>query len=193
MSVASRIAAPDITVAKTYGTSVPPQIAAAEERAQMTPSSPFSPGTPIGPYDGYSRTPRAHDFVTGTNISTRPRTHERVSFETLKGLIRSYDVAQLCIRHRIASLRSLDWKLIAADHFDGDVNDAITAGMAALKRPDRKTLFKPWLAKYLRGILSFDAATLYRMRNRGGRVVGLKVVDGTTIAPLMDYWGDSPE
>jgi 8-oxo-dGTP pyrophosphatase MutT (NUDIX family) len=193
MSVASRIAAPDVTVAKTYGTSVPPQITAAEERSQMTPASPFSPGEPIGPYDGFSRTPRSHEFVTSVNTSSRPRSHERVSFETLKGLIRSYDVAQLCIRHRIASLRSLDWKLIAADAHDGDVASAIETGMAALKRPDRKTLFKPWLAKYLRGILSFDAGTLYRMRNRGGRVVGLKVIDGTTIAPLIDYWGDSPE
>lgn len=193
MSVASRMAAPDVTVAKVFGSSVPPAIEAAVAAAQMTPSSPFSPGEPIGPYDGFSRTPRSHEFVTSVNTSARPRSHERVSFETLKGLIRSYDVAQLCIRHRISSLRSLDWKLIAADHFDGDVNDAITIGMAALKRPDRKTLFKPWLAKYLRGILSFDAGTLYRMRNRGGRVVGLKVIDGTTIAPLMDYWGDSPD
>ena len=193
MSVRSRAGGGTIEVAKVFGSSVPPAIEAAEARAQMTPASPFSPGEPIGPYDGFSRTPRSHEFVTSVNTSARPRSHERVSFETLKGLIRSYDVAQLCIRHRIASLRSLDWKLIAADHYDGDVNDAITAGMAALKRPDRKTLFKPWLAKYLRGILSFDAGTLYRMRNRGGRVVGLKVIDGTTIAPLMDYWGDSPE
>ncbi|MEU1372019.1 phage portal protein, partial [Streptomyces sp. NPDC005803] len=32
-----------------------------------------------------------------------------------------------------------------------------------------------------------------RMRNRGGQAIGLRVVDGTTIAPLLDYWGNSPE
>ena len=159
----------------------------------MTPATPFSPGTPIGPYDGYDRTPRTREFVTGTNIATRPRAHERISFETLKGLVDNYDVAKIAIRHRIASIRALDWKLISAEGYDGDVTDAIPVGMAALKRPDRKTLFKPWLAKYARDILSYDAGTLYRMRNRAGRCVGLKVIDGTLIAPLQDYWGDSPE
>jgi 8-oxo-dGTP pyrophosphatase MutT (NUDIX family) len=193
VSVRSRIADAPVAAAKAFGGSVPPQIAAAEAASQMTPASPFGPGEPVGPYDGYGRTPRSREYVTGYNIATRPRTHEAVAFETLKGLIRSYDVAQICIRHRIASIRSLDWKLIAAAPFDGDVTDAIPVGLAALKRPDRKTLFKPWLAKYLRDVLSYDAGTLFRMRNRAGRVVGLKVVDGTMIAPLLDYWGDSPD
>jgi len=194
MSVRSRAAAAaPVPVAKVFGSSVPPAIEAAEERAQMGPSSPFSPGEPIAPYDGFSRTPRSKEYVPQYNVATRPRTHERVSFETLKGLIGSYDVAQLCIRHRIASLRSLDWKLVAADGHDGDVADDIAAGMRALKRPDRKTLFKPWLAKWMRGVLSYDAGTLARMRNRAGRCVGLRVVDGTTIAPLLDYWGDPPD
>lgn len=186
-------AAPGDGVAKAFGSSVPPAIEAAEAAAQMTPSSPFSPGTPIGPYDGFSRQPRAHDFVTGYNISTRPRTHERVSFETLKGLIDSYDVAQIAIWHRIDSIRSLDWKLVAADHYDGDVSDAVKAGMEALKKPDRENTFESWLAEWLFDVLAYDAGCLYRLRNRGGRPVGLGVVDGTTVAPLLDYWGNRPQ
>lgn len=193
MSVRSRAGGGTVEVAKVFGSSVPPQIAAAEEASQMTPASPFGPGAPIGPYDGYSRTPRAREFVTGYNIATRPRTHERVSFETLKGLIESYDVAQIVIRHRISSLRSLDWKLIPGDGYEGDVSREIAEGKRVLKRPDGRTLFKGWLAKYLRDVLSYDAGTLYRMRNRAGRAVGLKVVSGIQIAPLLDYWGDSPE
>lgn len=193
MSVRSRLAEAPVPVAKVFGPGVPAAIEAAEARSQMTPSSPFGPGEPIGPYDGFSRTPRSREFVTSVNTSSRPRSHERVSFETLKAIIRSYDVAQICIRHRIASLRSLDWKLIAADGYDGDVTADIAEGKRVLKRPDRKTLFKPWLAKYLRDVLSYDAGTLYKMRNRAGRPVGLKVVDGTMIAPLLDYWGDSPD
>jgi len=193
MTLRSRLAAAPVPVAKVFGPGIPPAIEAAEARAQMTPASPFSPGEPIGPYDGFSRTPRAHDFVTGYNIATRPRTHERVSFETLKGLFDSYDVARICVRHRIASLRSLDYKLVSAEGYEGDISAEVAEGKRVLKRPDGKTLFKPWLAKYLRGILSYDAGTLYRMRNRAGRAVGLKVLDGTLIAPLQDYWGDPPE
>jgi ADP-ribose pyrophosphatase YjhB (NUDIX family) len=196
MSVRSRIAdrpTPSVEVAKTYGTNVPASFQQGEIASQMTPASPFSPGEPIGPYDGYDRNPRAFNYTTGYNISTRPRLHERVSFEVLQGLIGAYDVADICIWHRIDSIRSLKWKLLAAEHYFGDVTDAVPLGLAALKKPDRKTHFKTWLAKYAYDILAYDAGTLYRMRNRAGRCVGLKVVDGTTIAPLLDYWGDPPD
>jgi hypothetical protein len=196
MTLRSRLAAaPALTVpvAKVFGSGIPPVIEAAEARSGMTPSNPLGPGQPIGPYDGFSREPRTREFVPGVNTTARPRSHERVSFETLRSLIDSYDVAQICIRHRIASLRSLDYKLIAAEGCEGDLSKEIAEGKRVLKRPDRKTLFKPWLAKWLRDVLSYDAGTLYKMRNRAGRPVGLKVVSGISIAPLLDYWGDSPD
>jgi ADP-ribose pyrophosphatase YjhB (NUDIX family) len=180
-------------VAKTFGTSVPDSFRQGEAASQMTPASPFSPGTPIGPYDGYDRHTRQFNFTTGYNISTRPRLHEAVSFSTLTGLVESYDVAQIVIWHRIDSIRSLDWKLLPAEHYNGDVTGAIPVGLYALRKPDRKSSFKSWVARYLYDILAFDAGTLYRLRNRGGRCIGLQPVDGRTIAPLLDYWGNSPD
>lgn len=179
--------------AKVFGNTEPPEIQAGELAAGMDPSRPFSPGEPIGPYDGFNRTPRSKDFVTGYNISARPRTHERVSFDTLRSLIESYDVAQACIYHRIDSIRSLEWSLVAAEGHESDVADAIAVGMAALKKPDGQTPFSVWLAEWLYDILAYDAGTLYRLRNRAGRTVGLRVVDGSTIAPLLDYWGNTPK
>lgn len=178
---------------KAYGTNVPASIAAGEAASQMTPTSPFSPGTPIGPYDGYSRTPRSQNYVTGYNIATRPRTHERVAFETLKSLVEAYDVAQMCIWHRIDSIRSLDWSLVAKPGYGGDITSAIPVAMAALKMPDRQQPFSAWLASWLYDILAYDAGALYRLRNRRNDAIGLRVVDGTTIAPLLDYWGNSPQ
>jgi hypothetical protein len=180
-------------VAKRFGTGIPPEIQAAEDAAQMGPDHPFSPGEPVRPYDGYSRTPRAFDYQTSYNVATRPRTHERVSFDVLRALIENYDVSQICIQHRIDSIRSLKWKLIAADGCSTDITDAIPLGMAALNKPDRRNSFKTWLARYLYDILAYDAGTLYRMRNRGGKCIGLKTIDGSSIAPLLDYWGESPE
>jgi hypothetical protein len=185
--------AEDIAKAFGNGNEPPAMQEAAVGPSQMTMDHPFAPGEPIGPYDGYSRSLRQWDFGTGYNIATRPRTHERVSFETLKGLIGSYDVADIAIWHRIDSIRSLKWKLIAADGFGGDVSGMVPVAMAALKKPDRKNSFKTWLAKYLYDVLAYDAGTLARMRNRAGRCIGLKVPDGTTLAPLLDYWGDSPD
>lgn len=181
------------SLTKVFGNTVPAAMAVGESASQMTPASPFSPGEPIGPYDGFQRTPRTQDFVTGYNIAARPRSHERVAFDTLKGLIDAYDVAQMCIWHRIDSIRSLDWSLIAAPGFGGDVAAAVPLGMAAMAKPDRQTPFATWLSEWLYDILAYDAGTLYRLRNRAGRAIGLRVVDGTTVAPLLDYWGNIPE
>ncbi len=194
MSVRSRLAGGLSRAAKALGEPGPAAMqAAAQNVSQMGPQFPFSPGEPMQPFDGYSRTPRAFDYGTGYNIATRPRTRERVSFDTLRGLIEAYDVAEIAIWHRIDSIRSLDWKLLPADGFSGDPTDAIELGMEALAKPDRVTSFETWIAKWLYDVLAFDAGALYRMRNRGGQVVGLSVVDGTTIAPLLDYWGNPPE
>lgn len=179
MGVRSRISDGLTRVAKVFGPGEPPEIAAAAQTAGMTPATPFSPGEPLRPYDGYSRMPRSREFVPGYNIASRPRRNERVSFETLQGLIDAYDVASICIWHRIDSLRSLDWSLIPAREEDGDVTDAIDYGTKALAKPDGDTPFESWLAKWLFDVLAFDAGCLYRIRNRGGRTVGLKVVEGT--------------
>jgi 8-oxo-dGTP pyrophosphatase MutT (NUDIX family) len=194
VSVRSRAAVLDapVPVAKVFGPGVPPAITAAEARSHMTPASPFGPGTPVGPYDGFDRTPRATPFTTGYNIATRPRTHERVSFETLKGLIDNYDVSQICINHRIDSLRSLDWKLVAKDGYSGDVTDYISLGAKALDKPDRVHYFETWLGKWLWDELAYGCGPLYRLRNRAGRCVGLLPVDVLSVAPLLDYWGLPP-
>lgn len=161
--------------------------------AGTTDSAPFSPGEPMAPYDGDSRVPRRHDYAPQYNVSARPKANERVSYDTLRGLVDSYDIAQMCIWHRIDSIRALSWSLIPARGFQGDADAAIDLGMKVLAKPDGQHPFPTWLATWLYDILAYDAGTLYRRKNRAGRTIGLKVVDGTTIAPLLDYWGDSPE
>jgi len=177
---------------KVFGPTEPAAFQIGEQAAGMTPANPFSPGEPIGPYDGYSRNPRTRDFVTGYNINARPRAHERIPFDTLRSLIDAYDVAQMAIWHRIESIRSLEWSLVAADGYEGDVADAVAIGTKILESPDRENDFSSWLSAYLYDILAYDAGALWRIRNRTGQTVGLRVIDGTMIAPLQDYWGNVP-
>lgn len=179
-------------ISKVFGNAEPASFQVGEDAAGMTPARPFSPGEPISPYDGFSRTPRSHDFTPNYNVSARPRSHERVAFSTLQGLIDAYDIAQACIYHRIDSIRALEWSLVAKPGYQGDVTDAVALGMAVLECPDGETPFDAWLAEYLFDVLAYDAGALYRMRNRIGQCVGLRVVDGTTLAPLLDYWGNTP-
>ena len=192
MPVRDRVSSGLMRLSKVFGTSVPPEIEAAQAAAGMDTTTPFSPGAPLSPYDGYSRTPRSQDFTPQRNIAARPRSTERVSFETLRGLIEAYDIAQICLYHRIDSIRSLEWSLVAADGYRGDVTDAVAVGMAVLSKPDRQTPFDVWLGAWLYDVLAYDAGTLWRMRNRAGQVVGLRAVDGTSIAPLIDAWGNTP-
>src|ERR1039458_10331668 len=159
MGVRTALASGFTRAAKAFGGLQQPEAMAqaAEQVSQMGPDHPFSPGEPVAPYDGYSRTPRTLDYQTSYNDATRPRTHERVSFDTLRGLVEAYDVASLCIWHRIDSIRSLDWKLVAADGYNGDVADAIATGMKALQKPDGVHDFGTWFAKWAFDVLAYDA------------------------------------
>lgn len=182
------------------GNGTPIDVVTAEQTAGMGFDRPFSPGSPLEPFAGYSTTPRSMDFLTGYNIAARPRRNEHVSFDTLRGMVRSYDVAQMCIWHRIDSIRALKWDLIAMPGFEGqDVEPYKQVGKRALARPDRRRPFKAWLTEFLWDTLAYDAGSLARVRNSIkdprtglGRCVGLQVVDGTTIAPLLDYYGNIP-
>ncbi|MFI5414842.1 MAG: phage portal protein [Candidatus Lutacidiplasmatales archaeon] len=171
----------------------PDDIATAMDAQGMNSSAQLGPGRPMGPAFGYNEEPRQYDYRVGQNINNRPRQTERVSFRTLRSLIEAYDIAQLCISHRIASIRGLDWNIVAAPGFEKvDLDTQIAGARKMLAKPDTVTPFDSWLAMWLYDILAFDAGCLYRMRDGFGNFVGLEVIDGTTIAPLIDEYGRRP-
>lgn len=152
----------------------------------------YSPGMPLTPFDGVSGLPRAWNFPTGYNIKSRADRDGRMAFDLLKALTENYDVASMCINHRIDDVRSLNWSVRAADWVETDVPQAVAAARKALKRPDGRNPFRSWLAMFLGDILRYDAGALYRRRTMDGRVCALEVVSGMTIAPVLDYWGRPP-
>lgn len=166
-------------------------ISVAAARSQMEGSA-FSPGTPISPFEGVGGQARAFNVPVGYNIKARPDRDQRLSFEILKALTDQYDVASMCIAHRINSIRSLPWQIVPADNLDSNVEAAVTIAERHMKRPDGQRSFRTWLAMYLEDMLRYDAATLFKRRDRIGRVIGLEVVSGTTIAPVLDKYGRRP-
>lgn len=171
------------------------QIQSALAAEGMDTSSNLGPGAPIYPADGIAgpdAPPRSFDYLTGYNIAARPRSNERISFWTLKGVIDSYDIAQLCITHRIDSVRSADWAIVPEDNAVGDMTGQIDFARRFFSKPDGRLTFKAWLGKYLWDVLAYDAGTLYKRRNNAGGLIQLKVVNGLTIAPLVDDDGDTP-
>lgn len=161
-------------------------------RQGATSANPFAPGLPLEPYEGVDGQPRAWDFPTGYNIKARADREGRMSFEALKKLTDAYDVARMCIQHRIDDVRSLDWTIVPAEGINDNLTDVIRIAKRYLKKPDGHLPFRLWLAKYLEDVLRYDAGVLAKRYNRAGRCIGLDVVQGSTIAPVADYWGRPP-
>lgn len=169
------------------------QVPVAEIEAEMAEQGmsfgpPFSPGRPLDPFVGYRQPPRTWDYQVGENVQITPRAN-RVSFQTIKGIYDAYDVAQIAVRHLINDVRSLDYSFVPADGVRDDVSGEIDAARAFFEFPDKRLPFRNWLAEYLQDVLRYDAGSLYIRRSEDGTPVALEVIDGTTIAPLVDFYG----
>lgn len=182
----------DSLIAKRAGT--PQPIADAMTAQGMSSSSYFGPGVPLTPSQGYSVRPRATDYPISANVSTTTRqSWGRTGYDVLRELMRSYEVAQTCKNHKIDELRSMEPLFTPMDGFKGDGESAVAAARAALAFPDREHPWDEWLSLWLDNLLTFDAGPLYHRRNRAGQIIGLEVIDGSTIYPLIDEHGRRPK
>lgn len=153
----------------------------------------MGPGAPLTPSRGYSVRPRATDYPVGANIASRSRqAWGRTSYDVLRELMRSYDIAQMCKNHKIDELRSMEPLFTPMDGFKGNGESAVAAARAALAFPDREHSWDEWLSLWLDNLLTFDSGPLYRRRNRSGQIIALEVVDGSTVYPLIDDHGRRP-
>lgn len=178
---------------KSLGFNTPAAIDTAMAVQQMDQSADLGPGRPLMPVRGYSQRPRVMDYPVGVNLSTQSRqAYGRTSFNFLREFSTSYDVARICINHKIDEIRSMGLLFQAADGETGDVRDALDASRTVLAFPDREHPFEEWLSLWLENLLRFDAGPLYRRRDRDGNIIGLEVLDGSTIAPYLDEHGRRP-
>lgn len=154
----------------------------------------MSPGRPLNPVEGYSQRPRAMDYAVASNVAIDSRSMwARTSFETLDALVDGYDVARMCINHKIDELKSMELMFLPLDGGKGiDIDLAVAAGRAALEFPDRTNPYDEWLAMLLENALRYDATPLYHRRNLNGDIIGLEILHGPTIAPYIDEHGRRP-
>lgn len=169
----------------------PTDIEVALRRQGIDWVEPFAPGRPLTPYYGYNRRLRQQDYRVGRNITTDTRP-DRLPFSLLKQLNEGYDIASICIRHLISDMRAMKLSFGPMDDYDGDVSKEILVVKQFLRKPDGNRPLPIWLAQWMMDNLRYDAGCLYRERNAAGKLVALKVVDGTTVAPIVDYFGDRP-
>lgn len=166
------------------------ELALAEQGMSWGP--PFPPGRPLDPFFGYRRPPRTFDFEVGENVQLVPR-NKRISFETLRALYENYDVAQICVRHLINDVRSLEYNWEPIPGIKADVAEDIEKAIAFFDSPDKRQPFRMWLAEFLQDVLRFDAGSLYIRRDETDEPLALEVISGTSIIPLIDFYGRRPE
>jgi hypothetical protein len=152
----------------------------------------FPPGRPLNPFAGYRQPARTWNYSVGENVQITPRWN-RVSFNTLKALYDNYDVAQICVRHLINDVRSLEYSWQPLPGNKEDVTSDLEAAAEFFDSPDKRQPFRAWCAEYLQDVLRYDAGTLYVRENMMGDPIALEVVSGSTIIPLIDYYGRRPE
>jgi hypothetical protein len=167
------------------------EVEAALAEHGLTWGPPFPPGRPLDPFWGYRRPPRTMDFAVGENVQLTPRWN-RIAFPTLKAIIESYYAAQICIRHLINDVRSLDYQFVPPQNVVEDATDDLQKAEEFFASPDKRQPFRAWLAEYLQDVLRYDAGALYVRRNDASDPIALEVVTGPSIIPLIDFFGRPP-
>ena len=167
-----------------------------EGSARAKAPEPMGPGTPITPHETRGTEPRRWIYPSGINIAALPRSLPGLtSFQELRNFANSYDVLRICIETRKQQMRGLRWDVVVRDpmRYAGlDFADDINAAVAFFSHPDGRMPFGTWLSAALEDTLVIDALTIYKRRDRAGRLLGLELVDGATIKPIIDEFGRPP-
>ncbi len=181
---AAALLSPDVSV-------IPDDINTALHLQGLDWVEPFAPGPPLQPFYGYDRRPRQQNYAIGRNITTEPR-DSRIPYGTLRMVIEGYDIAMICIDHMVADLTSMELRFSPLEGVTDDVSAEIAEAKRFWRKPDGYHYFNRWLTAFAQDVFGYDCGTLYKMR-KNGKVTGLKLVDGSLIAPMLDYFGDIPE
>jgi HK97 family phage portal protein len=152
----------------------------------------FSPGYPLVPPE--RERVRVWDFPVGYNTIYTPRGYEPTGFHELRALAENHDITRLAIETRKDQIEKLEWEIRPRNEHKPttDVSARIAALTEFWRKPDAEQPFGTWLRELLEDLLVLDAPCLEMRRNRGGDIIGLDVVDGSTIKVLVDDTGRRP-
>ena len=138
---------------------------------------------------------RLWDFPVGYNTTYTPRSYEPIGFDELRALAESHDITRLAIETRKDQIEKLEWTIKSRDERNpaADAPAHIERLTEFWRMPDGEQPFATWLREALEDVLVLDAPAFEVRRNRGGDIIGLDVVDGSTIKVLVDDTGRRPQ
>ena len=141
----------------------------------------FSPGYPLVPPE--PERIRVWDFPVGYNAIYTPRAYEPIGFHELRALAENHDITRLAIETRKDQIERLSWTIRSRNKEDRlqDAPTRIAELTEFWRKPDGELPFASWLRELLEDLLVLDAPCLEIRRNRARDIIGLDVVDGSTI------------
>jgi hypothetical protein len=155
---------------------------------------------------------RRFDYSTGINLNYIPRSTESIGFESLRALAESCDILSAVIQSRLDQMSGLEWVIVprvapagedaaiwytqgpkAHPDLPQEDKDDIKAVTQFFQYPDREHSWDQWLREWLDCTFVIDAASMWRRRQRDGKLYALEFIDGATIKPLLGADGRRPK
>ncbi len=151
----------------------------------------FSPVYPLVPVE--RELLRRYDFPTGYNYIYTPRSFEPVSYRQLRALAQE-PITRLCIETRKDQIEALEWTIKPIDERRPKAGAEARAEKLVefFQKPDGYHPFATWLRLLIEDVLVTDAPAIEIRKNRGGGIVSLDYVDGSTFKVLIDNDGRRP-
>jgi hypothetical protein len=162
------------------------------------PGTWMGPLQPLAPMAPPETAGRQFDYPVGYNLSFVPRSTEPVGFLKLRLLADRCDLLRLVIERQKDLLESLDWTIKPREvrpgerPAEGGFQDRIAEIRRFFDCPDGVHDWAQWLRMVLEDLAVIDAVSLYRRRDRLGRLAALEPLDGATIKVLLDASGRRP-
>jgi hypothetical protein len=168
----------------------------------ITPLVWFSPVNPLAPLADkpeQAAIGRKFDYPVGYNLQIIPRAYEAISFGQLRQLADAYDILRLLIENKKDIIAQADWHIVPNDDVVPKkdqpkmMKDPRIAEMRAFfNKPDGVNNFRTWIRALCEDMLVIDATTIYPRLTVGGDLIGLDLIDGATIKPVIDAYGRRP-
>ena len=157
-------------------------------RRWMGPGQPFTPIEDSRAKDKESE-PRSFQYLPNANAMFTPRIpYGIMGFADLRTYAETVPEVSMCLRLLTEELKSFVPTI--TDMADTKVDEPATSWMTTA--PDRYTPWPVWLSRFLYDVLVYDAGSIYLIRDDHKRIMGARVIDGSTIFVLVDERGEQP-
>ncbi|MEN6525839.1 MAG: phage portal protein [Candidatus Polarisedimenticolia bacterium] len=178
------------------GSQTDPARVAVNDAAVAGDGRPMAPAPPIQPTEPLGRSPRAWVPPLGWNLGTVPRGNVPglTPFATLRA-VASWDLVRCAINDLIGQIVGLDWVARGKSDLRGDPDPAdLARAKAFLAMPDaaNRVPLRAWLVRAVEEVVVTDALSLVPRRALDGTPLGLTQIDGATICPRVDVYGEYP-